>query len=77
MDHPNHGIFMPFNTILIVLLARPRQYNRTKGPLVDLSAFKDPNHLFFSVGMFFALWGIYIAYFYVCIGLIAYTPIMD
>jgi MFS family permease len=71
------GFVVLFNTILIVLLARPRQFNRTKGPLVDLSAFKDPTYSLFSIGIFFTLWGVYIAYFYVCIGLIAYTPIVD
>ncbi|KAL1620026.1 hypothetical protein SLS56_009839 [Neofusicoccum ribis] len=34
------------------------------GPLVDLEAFKAPIYLFFSIGIFFVLWGVYIAYFY-------------
>ncbi|KAH9875833.1 hypothetical protein IAQ61_003298 [Plenodomus lingam] len=63
------GFVMLFNAIIIMLLARPRQFNRTKGPLVDPRAFKDPVYSLFSVGIFFTLWGVYIAYFYVMIGI--------
>lgn len=61
------GFVILFNTIIIILLARPRKFNRTKGPLVDPRAFKDPVYSLFSIGIFFTLWGVYIAYFYVCI----------
>lgn len=60
------GFVVLFNTALIFLLARPRRFNRTKGPLVDPKAFKDPVYALFAIGIFFTLWGIYIAYFYVC-----------
>ncbi|KAF2138177.1 uncharacterized protein K452DRAFT_234891 [Aplosporella prunicola CBS 121167] len=58
------GFVMLFNTLVIIALARPRQFKRSKGPLVDLRAFKDPTYLFFAIGIFFTLWGVYIAYFY-------------
>ncbi|BCR87928.1 uncharacterized protein ACHE_40492A [Aspergillus chevalieri] len=58
------GFIIVFDSVLIVLLARPRQFKRTKGPLVDPKAFKEPTYLFFAIGIFFTLWGVYIAYFY-------------
>jgi len=63
------GFIIVFDSLLIVLLARPRQFKRTKGPLVDPKAFKEPTYLFFAIGIFFTLWGVYIAYFYVCLPL--------
>lgn len=60
------GFVVLFNTALIILLARPRTFVRAKGPLVDLSAFKDAVYSLFAIGIFFTLWGVYIAYFYVC-----------
>lgn len=59
------GFVVLFNTVLIILLARPRTFTRAKGPLVDLSAFKDAVYSLFAIGIFFTLWGVYIAYFYV------------
>lgn len=69
------GFIIVFDSVLIVLLARPQQFKRTKGPLVDPKAFKEPTYLFFAIGIFFTLWGVYIAYFYVCLSLIfSYSP---
>ncbi|PSR80683.1 major facilitator superfamily domain-containing protein [Coniella lustricola] len=58
------GFIMLFNTILILVLARPRSFKSKARSLVDLAAFKDPVYLIFSIGIFFTLWGLYIAYFY-------------
>ncbi|KAI2624508.1 MFS monocarboxylate transporter-like protein [Xylaria nigripes] len=58
------GFIMLFNTTLILALGRPRKFKKEKQPMVDLSAFKEPVYLFFAIGLFFTLWGIYIAYFY-------------
>ncbi|KAI1749748.1 MFS monocarboxylate transporter-like protein [Xylaria castorea] len=58
------GFIMTFNTILIFVLGRPRKFKKDKRPLVDAAAFKEPVYSFFAVGVFFTLWGIYIAYFY-------------
>lgn len=59
------GFVVLFNTAIVFLLARPRQFHRTRGPLVDPRAFKDPTYSLFAIGIFFTLWGVYIAYFYV------------
>jgi hypothetical protein len=59
------GFIMLFNTILIFTLGRPRKFKKDKRPLIEPAAFKEPVYLFFAIGIFFTLWGIYIAYFYV------------
>ncbi|KAF3761911.1 hypothetical protein M406DRAFT_64984 [Cryphonectria parasitica EP155] len=58
------GFIMLFNTILILALSRPRKFKKDKRALLDLAAFKEPVYLTFSIGIFFTLWGLYIAYFY-------------
>ncbi|KAI1826661.1 MFS monocarboxylate transporter-like protein [Xylaria intraflava] len=58
------GFIMVFNTIVIFALGRPRKFKKDKRPLVEPAAFKEPVYLFFAIGVFFTLWGIYIAYFY-------------
>jgi len=58
------GFLMLFNSILILLLGRPRKFKKDKRPLLDPRAFREPVYLSFSVGIFFTLWGLYIAYFY-------------
>lgn len=59
------GVIMLFNSILILALGRPRKFKKEKRPLLELAAFKEPVYLIFSIGIFFTLWGLYIAYFYV------------
>ncbi|KAJ5628748.1 MFS monocarboxylate transporter-like protein [Penicillium lividum] len=58
------GFVMMANTAFILLLARPPHFKRTQGPLLDPKAFKEPTYLLFAIGIFFTLWGVYIAYFY-------------
>ncbi|KAI2464695.1 MFS monocarboxylate transporter-like protein [Annulohypoxylon bovei var. microspora] len=59
------GFVVLFNSIIILILARPRRLgNGVKRSLVDIAAFKEPTYLLFSIGLFFILWGLYIAYFY-------------
>lgn len=58
------GFIMLFNTGLILLLGRPRKFKKDRRPLLDLAAFKEPVYLSFAIGIFFTLWGLYIAYFY-------------
>jgi hypothetical protein len=48
------------------MLARPRLVNRIKGPLVEWAAFHELDYTLFAVGIYLTLWGLYIAYFYVC-----------
>ena len=58
------GFTMLFNSALILLLGKPRKFKKDKRPLFDLAAFREPVFLTFSIGIFFTLWGLYIAYFY-------------
>lgn len=60
------GVIIVFNSILILVLGRPRKFRQERRPLIELAAFKEPVYLIFSIGIFFTLWGLYIAYFYVC-----------
>jgi hypothetical protein len=59
------GFVMVVNTFLIFALARPRKFKKAKRSLIEPAAFKEPVYLFFTIGLFFTLWGLYIAYFYV------------
>ena len=68
------GFVVLFNSVLVVLLARVRLPPRKAGPLVEWTAFKEPAYSLFCVGMFFNLWAVYFAYFYVST---ASTPSLD
>jgi MFS family permease len=59
------GFVMLFNSVLIVALARARLPPRTRGPLVELAAFREASYTLFTVGVFLLLWGVYICYYYV------------
>ena len=50
---------------IMLLLTRSRLPPRKSGPWIDLEAFRDIRYSLFSVGMFFAFWGQFIAYYYV------------
>lgn len=56
---------MVLNTALIFTFGRPRKFKKDKRPLIEPSAFKEPVYLLYAIGIFFTLWGLYIAYFYV------------
>lgn len=43
---------------------RPYLPPRGTGPLVDWAAFKEKPFVFFTLGMFFNFWGLYMAFFY-------------
>ncbi|KHN94904.1 MFS monocarboxylate transporter [Metarhizium album ARSEF 1941] len=58
------GFIMVFNTFLILALGRPRKFKKERRPLLEPAAFKEKVYLFYSIGIFFTLWGLYIAYFY-------------
>lgn len=59
------GFVVLFNTIVILCIARVRLPPRKTGPLVEWSAFREPSYMLFCIGMFFNLWAVYFAYFYV------------
>ncbi|PQE24348.1 mfs monocarboxylate transporter protein [Rutstroemia sp. NJR-2017a BVV2] len=60
------GFVILFNAVIILVLARPRSTTTTlvPRPLVEYSAFKELRYTLFTTGIFFTLWGVYIAYFY-------------
>ncbi|KAH8726183.1 MFS monocarboxylate transporter [Phaeosphaeriaceae sp. PMI808] len=58
------GFVILFNTIIILSIARVRLAPRKLGPLVEWSAFSEPPYMLFCIGMFFNLWAVYFAYFY-------------
>ncbi|KAK7985157.1 MFS transporter asaE [Apiospora saccharicola] len=58
------GFIVLFNSALILSLGRPRSFKKDRRPLLELSAFREPVYALFAVGVFFTLWGLYIAYFY-------------
>jgi hypothetical protein len=59
------GFVVLFNAVAAAMLARVRLPPRKTGPLVEWSAFKELPYTLFCVGMFFNLWAVYFAYFYV------------
>ncbi|ODM16662.1 hypothetical protein SI65_08169 [Aspergillus cristatus] len=48
-----------------LIFFKPRMPPRKGGSIVEWGAFKDPSYLLFSIGMFFAFWGLYVAFFYI------------
>ncbi|KAF2011674.1 MFS general substrate transporter [Aaosphaeria arxii CBS 175.79] len=59
------GFVVLFNAIIVVSIARVRLPPRKTGPLVELAAFREPSYTLFCIGMFFNLWAVYYAYFYI------------
>ncbi|GME39435.1 MFS general substrate transporter [Neofusicoccum parvum] len=59
------GFVVVANAAVILALARARLPPRRVGPLVEWSAFAELPYLLYCVSMFFAFWGIWIAYYYV------------
>lgn len=59
------GFVMLAFQLIALALARTRIPPRKTGPLVELSAFKEPQYLLFAIGIFFCFWGTYPAYYYV------------
>jgi hypothetical protein len=63
------GFVMFFNTVVILSIARVRLPPRKSGPLIDWNAFREPSYTLFCIGMFFNLWAVYFAYFYVSLSI--------
>ena len=53
------------NAVLALVIIRPRPMSRKKGPLVELSSFRDPWYTTFSLGMLMVVLGLYFVYYYV------------
>ena len=54
-----------FNSTVAVCLARVRLPARQTGPLIEWAAFKESRYALFCVAMFFNVWALFFAYFYV------------
>lgn len=59
------GFVILFNAVIAIAIARVRLSPRRLGPLIEWSAFREPSYSLYCVGMFFNLWAVYFAYFYV------------
>lgn len=59
------GFVILLNSIIAISLARVRLPARQTGPLVEWSAFKERRYALFCVAMFFNVWALFFAYFYV------------
>lgn len=59
------GFVILFNSVAAMALARVRLSPRRAGPLVEWAAFRETPYVLFCVGMFFLMWAVYFAYFYV------------
>lgn len=59
------GCVVTFNAAMILCFTRTRVPTRKPRSLFDLRAFTELPYTLFAVGSFFALWGVYFAYFYV------------
>ncbi|KAI1503989.1 MFS general substrate transporter [Biscogniauxia marginata] len=58
--------FINFTALAFVLaFMRPRLPPRKSGPLIDLSAFKEPVYTGFVIGQFFLMWANYFVFYYI------------
>ena len=54
-----------FNSAIIISIAQVRLSPRRLGPLIEWTAFQELPYSLYCLGMFFNLWAVYFAYFYV------------
>ena len=59
------GFMMLAFQLTSLALARTRVPPRRIGPIIELSAFQEPQYALFAIGIFFCFWGVYPAYYYV------------
>ncbi|KAM3425167.1 hypothetical protein BST61_g7126 [Cercospora zeina] len=50
---------------IVIAFMRPRLPPRRSGPIVDLSAFKEPTYVFLVATCFFIIWAIYFTLYYI------------
>lgn len=58
------GFIMLITYLPCVILFKPRVAPRKNGSWVDMSSFKEPSFVFFTMSMFLNFWGLYLAFFY-------------
>ncbi|MCJ1244136.1 hypothetical protein MMC30_001334 [Trapelia coarctata] len=51
--------------LIALAFARTRLPPRKSGPLIEISAFRELPYTLFAIGIFFAFWGLYPAYYYI------------
>ncbi|RDW77536.1 hypothetical protein BP6252_05589 [Coleophoma cylindrospora] len=51
--------------LLAAIFMRPRLPPRKSGPIIDLSAFKEPVYVAFTSGLFFVMWANYYTFYYI------------
>jgi MFS family permease len=62
--------FIMFGTMMLPLaFSRSRLPSRRTGPLVEWSAFRELPYALYSIGVTLCFWGLYFAYYYVCLTL--------
>lgn len=59
------GFVMLLNACITLAFTRTRIERRSGGPLIGWHAFKEPPFVTYAIGVFFSLWGIFYAYYYV------------
>lgn len=59
------GFVMLFNAIVVLSFTRTRIQPRKQGSLIAWEALKEPSFVLYSIGVFFSLWGVFYAYYYV------------
>ena len=65
-----------FNSVIVLSVARVRISPRRGGRFLELSAFKELPYTLYCVAMFFNLWAVYFAYFYVSQGITILVPLI-
>lgn len=61
------GFVILANSVVILLLVRPRPAAGGSHPLIDRTALRDPCYMLFAVGMVLAVMAMYFGYYYVSI----------
>ncbi|TLD19348.1 MFS general substrate transporter [Venturia nashicola] len=59
------GFVMLAVAITVLPFSRPRPQTRTAQPWIDETALEEPPYILFCIGIFFCLWGLFFAYYYV------------
>lgn len=60
------GLVILATMVLLNLLLKPRFVRpKTRGPFVDVDAFKETTYLMFAIGTFLLYWALYFGFFYV------------
>ena len=59
------GLVMLVCSIFVILMVKTRLPPRRSGPLIDWAAFKELPFVFYNIALFFIVWSLYFAFYYV------------